>query len=133
MLMSGNLLYVDTNILIYLLEKHEPYSTKAAEILDAHAAEGGKLVTSTVTITEFLAGTVSSEISTLYMVPGLEFVVLDEALAASAADMQRDSNLRIGDAIHLATAVHMRCGHFFTNDKLLAASVHKYLPVKSLQ
>ena len=124
-------LYLDTNILIYLLEEYETYSRLVADKLQEFGADDS-LVTSTVTITEFLAGTVSSSFATLQQVPRLHFVPLDEALAEQAALLQRKDGLRIGDAIHLATAVQQEAKSLFTNDKQLAKVAGKYMKVESL-
>jgi len=114
------MLYIDTNILIYLFELHEPSSKQVASILEDHTSKGTKLVTSVITVTEFLAGTVSSNLETLHMVPNLSIIPLDERLAERAAILQRKNKVNIGDAIHLATAIHQNTEAFFTNDKLLA-------------
>lgn len=94
--MAKRLLYPDTNILIYLLERHEPHSTKVAEALEEYTAADGMLVTSTITITEFLASTLSSNLATLRRVPKLNFVTFDEALAEKAALLQCKTRLQIG-------------------------------------
>jgi len=129
--MAARILYLDTNILIYLLERHESYSAKVAEDLEAYT-KTGLLGTSTITITEFLAGTVSSNLSTIRKIPKLSFLTLDEVLAENAALLQRKTRLQIGDAIHLATAMQLQAECFFTNDKQLAKVAQAYLPVKSL-
>jgi predicted nucleic acid-binding protein len=124
-------LYLDTNILIYLLERHENLSEKVAKKLEAHTNDGGVLITSAMTVTEFLAGTVSSTLDTLHRVPRLKFVDLDELLAEKAGLMKRHSGLQIGDAIHLATAVHAEAETFFTNDTHLAATASKHIAVQA--
>ena len=127
-----NLLYVDTNIFIYLLEQHGTFSQKAADILQAHADADSQLVTSAITVTEFLAGTTKSTLSTLQRVPRLNIMNLDEAIAEKAALLQRESNLSIGDAIHVATALRVRASHLFTNDKQLAKAAQPFISIKSL-
>lgn len=126
------MMYLDTNILIYLLERHDTYSELVAAALEQATKAHDSLVTSAITVTEFLAGTVSSNLGTLHKVPRLRFVSLDESLAEQAALLQRESNLKIGDAIHLATAIEHRAETFFTNDRQLAKIAKKYLPVKQL-
>ncbi len=130
--MTKRLLYLDTNILIYLLERHEPHSTKVAEILETYTANDGALATSAITVTEFLAGTLSSNLAIIRKIPKLNFAILDEALAEKAALLQRKTKLQIGDAIHLATAVQLQVEQFFTNDKQFAKIAQAYLLVKSL-
>jgi predicted nucleic acid-binding protein len=122
-------LYVDTNILIYLLEQHERFSEAVARTLET---AGGTIVTSTITIVEFLAGTVSSSLATLQQVPRLQFISLDEHLAEQAAAVQRRNGLQIGDAIHIATAIEQHADAFFTHDKRLAKVAAEYMAVKGL-
>jgi len=126
-------LYLDTNILIYLLERHEPYSKTVAKILDDFtSSNNGTLMTSAITIVEFLAGTESKSLKILQKVPRLKFVSLDENLAEQAGLLKRDNKLQIGDAIHLATAIHIGVEAFFTNDKHLGKATSKYLAVQDL-
>ena len=98
-------MYLDTNILIYLLERHDTYSELVAAALEESVAAGGTLITSVVTITELLAGTASSSLETLQRVPRLELIALNENIAEQAALLQRKNKIQIGDAIHLATAI----------------------------
>ena len=125
-------MYLDTNILIYLLEQHGTYSRQVAQALEESTQSAEKLVTSTITVTEFLAGTAASSLSTLQMIPRLLFISLDEALAEQAALLQRKNNLQIGDAIHLATAIENQAKVFFTNDKQLAKIAQRYMNIKQL-
>lgn len=131
--MPINSLYVDTNIFIYLLERHEPYSSLVADTLEEYTKAGNILLTSTISITEFLAGTLSSNLAMLQRIPRLEFVTLNETIAEAAALLQRETRLHIGDSMHLATALQLHSEYFFTNDKDLAKVAKTYLPVKSLQ
>ncbi len=124
--------YIDTNILVYLLEQHDQYSHAVASILEAFSQENSLLVTSVITITEFLAGTTSSNLETLHRVPRLQLVALDETLAEQAAQLQRQTGLQIGDAIHLATALHQQASLLFTNDKLFAKQAAKFIKIKTL-
>lgn len=128
------MIYVDTNILIYLLEGHEEHGEVVADLLESLTAQGESLMTSAITITEFLAGTRSSSLSTLHQVPRLQFITLDELLAEQAAKLQRKhSSLQIGDAIHLATAIQSQATLLFTNDKFLSKIASGYMEVKRLE
>ena len=125
--------YLDTNILIYLMEGHRQYANEVAVALEELTAKNQPLITSSITVTEFLAGTTSSSLATLQQVPKLRFIALDEFLAEEAANLQRKHlSLQIGDAIHLATAIQEQADLFFTNDKLLAKIVSNYLKLKAL-
>ena len=126
------MLYIDTNILIYLFESHDPYSQKVATILEEFTDDGKQLITSAVTVTEFLAGTTLSSLETLHKVPNLNIIPVDENLAEQAAILQRKNSIKIGDSIHLATAIQQKAEAFFTNDKKLTKIVEKYMSVISL-
>src|ERR1035437_8998125 len=120
-------LYLDTNILIYLLERHEFYSETVAKKLDDFtSSNNGTLTTSAITTVEFLAATDSKSSKILQKVPRLQFVSLGEDLAEQAGLLKRDNKLQIGDAIHLATAIHIGVEAFFTNDEHLGKAASKY-------
>lgn len=126
------MIYLDTNILIYLFENHIIYSERVANKLEDYATLGEEFITSSIAVTEFLAGTESSSLATLHQVPSLKIVTLDETIAEQAALLQRKMNINIGDSIHLATALHLHAGAFFTNDKKLSKVVEKYISVVSV-
>jgi predicted nucleic acid-binding protein len=126
------MIYLDTNILIYLLERHEPYSSLVADTLEKYAATNNMLVSSVVAVTEFLAGTTSGSLGTLKHIPRLEFIMLEENLAEQAAILQKDNKMQIGDAIHLASAIYSQSELLFTNDRQLSRIALKYMPVKTL-
>lgn len=111
------MLYIDTNILIYLFELHDPYSKKVATILEEFTNDGKQLATSAVTVTEFLEGATQSSLEIVHKVPRLNIIPFDENLAEQAAILQRKSGIKIGDSIHLATAIQQKSEAFFTNNK----------------
>jgi predicted nucleic acid-binding protein len=124
--------YLDTNIIIYLLEKHDIYSELVAQTLEELSENNGSFITSTITITEFLAGTTSSDLSTLHRIPKLTFILLEEEVAEQAALLQRKNKLQIGDAIHLATALSQNTDLFFSNDKELNKVVSDFITIRQL-
>jgi predicted nucleic acid-binding protein len=126
-------LYVDTNIFIYLLERHEHLSSRVATELEQFVkSPDSGLLTSTVTITEFLAGTKSTSSETLKRIPRLTFCNLDENIAERAGQLKRKNGLKIGDAIHLASAISSNAEALYTNDKQLIAIASKHLKVVHL-
>jgi len=127
------LLYLDTNILMYLLERQEPYSSRVATYLEEYTkGSDGQLASSAVAVTEFLAGSLSGTLDVLLSVPRLSFVELDHSMAAKAGMLQRQNSLPIGDAIHLATAILLKAEALFTNDKVFARVAEGYLPVRAV-
>lgn len=126
-------MYLDTNILIYLLEGNEQYSGAIADILQDYTQNDAPLITSVITITEFLAGTSAPNTDIIHHIPGLVFHGIDERLAEEAALIQRKTNLHIGDAIHLATAIHVKADRFFTHDARLRKAAAQYFPVQNIE
>ena len=111
--------YLDTNILIYLLEGHAEYSERIADTLDTFRAEGCAFATSVMTLTEFLAGSSAADVRPLQQLPRLTVVPVDEAIALRAGMLQHESTLRIGDAVHVATAEAVQAEVFYSNDREL--------------
>ena len=127
-----NKIYLDTNILIYLLEKHKNYSQQVAIILEEYSKKDFLFITATITITEFLAGTTSSNLETLQQIPRLNFVDLNDNLAEKSAFLQKENNMQIGDAIHLTTAIDQNSKSFFTNDEFLSRIARRYVQIINL-
>jgi predicted nucleic acid-binding protein len=125
-------IYLDTNILIYLFENHPIYGEQAARTI-TKLQEEHRFTCSTITITECLAQVTDITLGTFKSLPGLSLVSLDEAVASRAACLQRETTLRIGDAIHLATALEQKADKLLTNDKQFAKTAKKYLPIQTLE
>lgn len=126
------MIYIDTNIFIYLFEGHKLYGNQVANALDTYKDQNKQLLTSAITVTEFLAGTNDSNLNTLRQLPNLSIVPLDENIAEQAAILQRKNNIKIGDSIHLATALKLKAESFYTNDKELSKIVTKYIPATNI-
>ena len=125
------MVYVDTNILVYLLEGTPRYAQSVARELASFRQRGLKFYGSTLLVSEFTAGT-SGTIGDLRMVGELSFIPVSEPIATLSGLLQRKHTIKIGDSIHLATAIEMGYKTFFTNDKKLAAVASKYLSAKLL-
>lgn len=125
--------YLDTNILVYLLEATPTFGQRAAELLTKQHAAGEKLVSSALTITEYMAGAKDSDaLGLLLAISTVTYVDIGQDIAVLASSLQHKHNLKIGDAIHLATCVQLKCGVFITNDHKLAKVAAKYATVITL-
>ncbi|MFZ1249236.1 MAG: type II toxin-antitoxin system VapC family toxin [Candidatus Saccharimonadales bacterium] len=125
--------YLDTNILIYLLEDNGWRSVQVADTLDALRYKGGTFVTSVLTLTEFMAGRAAVAPETLLEISSIRFVGIDTDVAVRAGTLQRTQRLKIGDAVHVAAAEFMQADKFFTNDKELAAKLPEHIKVMTLE
>jgi len=122
--------YLDTNVVIYLLENHPVHGHPIAQKLTALKEEGESFVASTLLVTEFLAGTTGATFNDLSRFIDLEFKDVNLDIARQAADYQRKYGLLIGDAIHLATATELSpVSGLLTYDKQLAKAAAKHLTV----
>ena len=126
------MVYVDTNILIYLLEDTGAVSAKTADIFELLKSQRHEFASSVLTITEFMAGTTGGSFEMLQSIPGLSFHDIDESISVEAALLQRGSTLRIGDALHLATALSLNCDILFTNDKKFSKIAAKRIMVQTI-
>lgn len=130
MKIGDKMVYIDTNIFIYLFEGHVGYAEKVADYLEFNRQNNIKLVTSALTVTELLAGNSDITIDMLKMFQDLEIVVLSEDIAVSAGKIQNESNIHIGDAIHLATALSQNCTEIYTNDIRFGKKAGKLIKIK---
>lgn len=124
------MVYLDTNVIIYLLEDHPDYGRQTAKKLADLKTEGQSFIASTILATEFLAGSTATSFNDLARVTDLTFEDVSLEIARSAAIHQQEHGLAMGDAIHLATATILsQVSTFFTYDKQLADAAAKYLKV----
>lgn len=122
---------LDTNALIYFLDRTEPYYPLVAEVF-ALAEEGAaEIVVPTLAETELLVGLVRTEDAgaqarlglLLDHFPGLSVAPLDRAAARSAAQLRAALNLATPDALLIGTALAAGCAAVIGNDRVCAARV----------
>lgn len=123
------MIYVDTNIFIYLLEGNKQYSMSIAKYLEDSKAKDIKLVTSALTVAELIAGNSSITLDMVKMLSNLEIVALDGDITELAGQLQNAEKILIGDAVHLATALSRKCTTIYTNDDKLAKKSSKFMAV----
>jgi predicted nucleic acid-binding protein len=116
--------FVDTNPIIYVLEKHP--LAKRYHALFAGVAEGRfEAVISPVTLSEIAAGPLSQGnriLAERYRIlltcgEGWTFHPLDADTAMLAAEMRVKYRLRLPDAIQAATAIRTGCQYLITHDR----------------
>ena len=125
------MVYLDTNILIYLLESNEYFGESVEyELTRLKDDLGLSFITSALTISELLAGRKDATPEMLRAIQGLlPPVAVDEEIAIKSGYLRRKHNIRLGGAIHLATAINTDCKLFFTNDKSLGKVAAYYTEV----
>ncbi len=121
----------DSNVLIYLMEKREPYApyvVEAVSLIERGPAVG---VISPVVEMELLVrplrvgDTSTQERIELFFrsTPNLLIRSVDRAIARRAARVRASTRLRAIDAIIVATAIEERCDAIIGNDAAMASQV----------
>jgi predicted nucleic acid-binding protein len=121
---ASGVVYVDTNAVIYYVEKIEPYCSASTPLWDALDAGTQAVLTSDVTLLEVLvkplrAGDIS--LATVYRnlllgTTGLTSLPIDRTILEAAAGIRAAFGLKTPDAIHAATALHAKAAMLVTND-----------------
>lgn len=134
----SGVVYVDTQVLIYSIEKIAPYSDLLIPLWEA--SESGKLeiVTSELAIVEVLTGPLKNRDQQLVDVyeellngTEIQLIPIDREILLAAAKLRASTSLRTPDAIHAATASSTNCSTLLTND--LAFKAVSSLPVQILK
>ncbi|HEX2349343.1 MAG TPA: PIN domain-containing protein [Ktedonobacterales bacterium] len=122
---SGGLIYIDSNILIYTVERVAPYVQRLDPFWQGLAARGDFAITSELTALETLVGPMRSGDATLealfrrilFRSPTLRLAPVTMDVLERAARLRADySGLKTPDAIHAATALEVGARTFITND-----------------
>jgi predicted nucleic acid-binding protein len=119
--------YVDANILIYIVEGNKALTSALKQIVEALDAGALSAVTSELTLAEVLIGPLRNndqKLASTYRSLLLSSKVL-RTVPVSAAILERSAAIRcnsmtsLPDAIHLATAELAGCKYFLTEDRQL--------------
>ncbi|MBK7051994.1 MAG: PIN domain-containing protein [Rhodoferax sp.] len=125
--LKNSVVYPDTCILIYWLERNEAYADAIVQKLRPAQGLAPILVFTELTRLECrvkplktgnriqLAG-----YDRVFSTPGYRFEALTREVFDLATELRAQHNLKTPDAIHLAAAVHAGCDEIWTNDDRLA-------------
>lgn len=123
---SDKRVYLDTNVLIYAFEGGSPNTARLIELLAGNdGTRPAYLFTSELTLAEVLVHPLSN--NNFDLVQSYDNVLnntailiacpIDQSVLWHAAVLRsRYSSLKLPDAIHVSTAMRMRCTHFLSAD-----------------
>ncbi len=121
----SGLVYVDTDIVIYSVEKIEPYSSLLRPMW--LAAQAGKiaLISSELLLLETLVKPIQNADvilettfrNLLLTTPEFQLISIDISILDKAAHLRAETGVKTPDAIHAATALLAKCQLFLSNDK----------------
>jgi len=119
-----NKIYLDTCIIIYLIEKHITYAVKIESLLK-NLSVNDRFCFSPLIRLECLVmplRTNDTALQNLYesFFKAQEMLEMPVEVFDKAARLRADfGSLKTPDALHLATALHYNCNEFWTNDNRL--------------
>ncbi len=125
----GSRVYLDSNLLIYAVERIAPYHTILQSLFERFDRDELTPVTSELSLAEvlvkpFQADSVPDQeaYQALLSENGLmEVVPIDRDILVAAAKLRAKQKILLPDAIHTATATQAACDYFLTNDHRLRA------------
>ncbi|MEO7297138.1 MAG: type II toxin-antitoxin system VapC family toxin [Verrucomicrobiota bacterium] len=119
--------YLDANIFIYALEAYAPFVSELTGLFES--LDRGEIfaVTSELTLVETLVKPLLDKNlvrqqayeQAIQNSTGLEVIPVSREILREAARLRAETNIRLPDAIHLATALESSCNVFLTNDRKL--------------
>ena len=121
---AGRRTYLDVNVFIYALEAHPGYLRLVTEIFQAIDHGQISAVTSELSLAEALVKPCIDKRddlqavykSTIAPAPCLDVPPVSREILIESARVRAQSNLRLPDAVHMATARLSGCQVFLTND-----------------
>jgi predicted nucleic acid-binding protein len=119
---EGCLVTVDSAPIIYFLENHPRLAGRYAPFFDAEAEGRLRIAVSTITLAEVLTGPLRYDNELLAeqyrkALSGWEVVPVSEEIAVAAARFRATYQLRLPDAIQLATTVETGSVALITHDR----------------
>lgn len=121
------LLIVDSAPIIYTLEGHARLAARFAPVFEAADAGAARILISTVTLAEVLAGPLRSGNEALAaryletLTRAWEVMPVDVGVAVEAARIRTSHRLRLPDAIQVATAIRAGATALVTHDGAFTA------------
>jgi predicted nucleic acid-binding protein len=115
-------LFFDTSPVIYIVEKHELYFPLIQPIIRLIDQERITAVTSPITLAECIFYPLRSK--SYFVVEEFEhfitqesaFIDINQRIGKIATEMRIAYNLKLMDALQVATAIYTNCDAFLTND-----------------
>lgn len=122
--LNGRKVYLDTHIFIYALEAMEPWANLVEEAFVSLEADECHAVTSSLSLAECLVqplklkreDMVQAYRAALSQSPYLHIAPLSNEILIGAARLRATHNLKLPDALHIATALNQGCTVMLTND-----------------
>ena len=120
---ASGLVYLDTNSVIYTVEKHPAFGPLLQPLWPAAQTKTIEVVSSELTLMEVLVGPLKNGDRVLKQAyeqalfsTDLRLILITHTILREAAYLRATTKLRTPDAIHAATALDAGCVLFVSND-----------------
>ncbi|NES21798.1 MAG: PIN domain-containing protein [Symploca sp. SIO3E6] len=120
---ASSLVYLDTQIIIYSVEKHPTYWSLLRPMWQRSAIADIQLISSELALLETLVAPLKNAdvvlvnaYERLLLSTEMQLLPITRTILKEAAQMRSQTNLKTPDAIHAATAIAHNCSIFLTND-----------------
>jgi predicted nucleic acid-binding protein len=117
------LVYLDSCVVIYLIELAEPWHSQIRARLLPPTASASEICVSDLTRLECRVGPLArgdaqalAEYDEFFAMPALRFAALDGRTFDLATELRARHRVGVPDALHLAAAICAGCDEFWTND-----------------
>jgi predicted nucleic acid-binding protein len=129
--LSGSVLYLDSNIFIYAVQKSHQWAEVAERLLAAIEEGRVRAVASELVLAEVLAKPFADRNAAhieqyqrlLSSGSGLSMASVSREVLLLAAQLRGNKNFKLFDAIHVATAQLASCSYFLTQDERLGRAL----------
>ncbi len=121
-----SLVFLDANILIYLVEDHPEHAPVVGRLLRGMIARGDRICTSSLVAGEIIAGArihgnmaLEEQYRGLLATPGWTLLPFTDDTVSHFVEIRAMSGVKAPDAIHLACAAQAGVDVFLTHDRKL--------------
>ena len=127
---SSGLVYLDTNPIIYSVERHPAYWPLLQPLWQAAKGRTIEIVSSDLALLETLVGplkagdtALATAYEQLFQQAQTRLLPITHAILREAAGLRATTRLKTPDALHAATARQVGCALFITNDAAFRGAV----------
>lgn len=121
---DGSQVYADTSVFIYTVESHPEYFFLLQPLWLKFQSGLIQIYSSELTLLEVLVNPIKqgdnlliSDYEQLLLDMNIQLKPITQSILREAANLRAKKKIKTPDAIHLATALALRCSIFLTNDK----------------
>lgn len=131
--------YLDSCIVIYLVEKREPWRNRIQSLLLPQTGLLPRVFYSDLTRMECRVGPKTrtdpialAEYDRFFAAPHFQKAPITTAAFDLATELRAQHRLKTPDALHLAIAIQVGCDEFWSNDQRLSKAAESYIRLIAL-